>query len=260
MGKIQDRIKKAVQERQMRAQKVSGDEGYKVMVSKTAETDIDPRIVSFYDPESPVSEQYRILRTNILALGAKREFKTIALTSATHGEGKTITAINLAISLSSERDRKKVLLVDGDLRRANVAKYLGMGEPAGITDILVQGIVPDSVFRETGIPGLTLLGAGGKVRNPAELLGSQDFRRLVEYLRSRFDLVIFDSPPVIPVTDGSLIASVCDGVIIVVQSGRTQRGVVNHASGLLRQAGAKITGYVLTNIRYHIPAYIYRYL
>jgi capsular exopolysaccharide synthesis family protein len=249
------------EERVIKAEEGSGTMGgYQIVARKTMDADIDPRIISFYDPESPVSEQYRILRTNLFAIRAKKPLSTVAVTSSIHGEGKTITAVNLAICIASDRDKKRVLIVDGDLRRSNVTKYLGMDQKPGIAEILVEGRDPEECFKDAGIPCLSVLAAGAKVRNPAELLCSKDFKKLVELLRTRFDFIIFDAPPIIPVTDGGLIAAQCDGALIVVQAGRTQRGVVNHANGLLHQAGARVLGYVLTNIRYHIPAYIYRYL
>lgn len=234
--------------------------GYEVVVDRTRERDIDPRIITFYDPESPVSEQYRILRTNIRALGAERPVRSIALTSSTHGEGKSITAINLAVSMANDHDGKKVVLADGDLRRANVHRYLGITAERGITDVITGKTNIREALVDSGIPGLAVLPAGGRVRNPSELLSAQAFRELAGYLRDNFDFVIFDAPPVIPVTDGGLIAAQCDGALVVVQAGRTQRGVVRHCSCLLRQAQARILGYIVTNIRYHIPAYIYRYL
>jgi capsular exopolysaccharide synthesis family protein len=209
---------------------------YEVIASKTMDLDIDPRVIAFYEPDSPVSEQYRILRTNIRGLGGKRPVSAVCVTSGTHGEGKSITAVNLAVSFAGDHDKKRVLLADGDLRRANVHRYLGMPPSAGISDIIAGGVSPLECFRDSGIPNLTVLTAGGKVRNPAELLDSQGFRELMGLLRERFDYIIFDAPPVIPVTDSGLIACQCDGALIVVQAGRTQRGIVRHSTGLLRHA------------------------
>lgn len=247
MVKIPDRLEKATRDNQVVAQ-------------KTLDSDIDPRIMAYYAPQSPVAEQYRIIRTNITAGSREIPLKSLAVTSSTHGEGKTITAINLAVTMARDRDKKRVLLADGDLRRANVLKYLGMAESTGITDIIVKGLDPELGLRETGIEGLTVLGAGSKSPDPAELLASRAFVTLLDSLKERFDFIIFDAPPVIPVTDGGLVAARCDGTLVVVQAGRTQRGIVRHCSGLLQQAQARVLGYVVTNIRYHIPAYIYRYL
>lgn len=234
--------------------------GFEVIADDANDKDIDPRIIAYYDPSSPVSEQYRILRTNVCALGTDQPVKAMVVTSSTHGEGKSISAVNFAIALAAAHDRPRILLADADLRRANVHKYLGMGHGPGIADIVTAKAPVESVLRESGIQGLTILTAGMKVKNPSELLGSQAFAELVKCLRSRFDYVIFDAPPVIPVTDAGLVAGNCDGALVVVQAGRTPRGVVNHCTGLLRQARARILGYVMTNVRYHIPAYIYRYL
>jgi len=216
--------------------------------------------VSFHDSASPVTEQYRTLRTNIQAIGAKRPIKAITITSSIHGEGKTITAINLAISMANDLNKKSILLVDADLRRARISKYLGIKAELGLADLIKNGANVDEALINIGIDNLTILPAGKVPYNPAELLASTKMIHLLNALRSKFDYVIFDSPPIIPVTDAGLIGAHTDGVIMVIQANRTQKGIVRHSESLLKQAQAKLLGYILTNVQYHIPAYIYRYL
>jgi len=262
MGKITDALKKAAQERLARIEKLDKrtEVKYEFVAKKTADSKIDPRIVSFYEPKSTVAEQYRILRTNIQAINSKNPVKAITITSSIHGEGKTITAINLAISMAHDLNKKQILLVDADLRRARITKYLGIEAQAGLADLIANGANVDEALLNIGIDNLTILPAGKIPNNPAELLGSAKTRNLISLLKAKYDYIIFDTPPIIPVTDAGLLGSQTDGVILVIQAERTQKGVVDHGENLLKQAQAKLLGYILTNIQYHIPTYIYRYL
>ena len=262
MGKITDALKKAAQERLSRLERLDkvAEVKYEFIAKKTVDSNIDPRIVAFYDQQSPVTEQYRSLRTNIQALSGTKPIKTITITSSTHSEGKTITAINLAISMARDLDKKSILLVDADMRRARISKYLGIKSELCLADLIANGTQIDDALLNIGIDNLTLLPAGKIPHNPAELLGSAKLKNLLSALKSRYDYVIFDTPPIIPVTDAGLLGAQTDGTIMVIQAGRTQKGVVKHAELILKQAQAKLLGYILTNIQYHIPGYIYRYL
>ena len=262
MGKITQALKKVAQERLERIEKFDHREEvkYTFVARKTVESKIDPRIVSFYDSKSSVAEQYRTLRTNIQAINSKQPIKTIAIASSTHKEGKSITAINLAVSMAQDLNKKKVLLVDGDLRRASISRYLGIKPKVGLADLIYNGTSVDDALLDIGIENLTVLPVGKIPNNPAELLGSVKMKNIISALRSKYDYVIIDTPPIISVTDAGIIGSQTDGVIMVVQTGRTQKGVIKHSQMLFRQAQAKLLGYILTNVQYHIPAYIYRYL
>lgn len=261
MGKLTDALKKAAAERLGRIEKLD-EQGirYEFIAKKTVDSQIDPRIVAFYDSHSPVTEQYRTLRTNIQSLKSEKPIKALIITSATHSEGKTITAINLAISMANDLNKKNILLVDADLRRAKITKYLGITAETGLADLLTNGANVDDALLNIGINNLTILPAGKIPHNPAELLGSMKMRNLITILKAKYDYIIFDTPPVIPVTDAGVLGSQTDGVIMVIKASRTQKGVVEHAETLLKQVQAKLLGYILTNIQYHIPAYIYRYL
>lgn len=262
MGKITDALKKAAEERLSRIEKLDKktEVKYEFIAKKTVDSNIDPKIVTFHNPMSPVSEQYRMLRTNIQAIEAKYPIKAITITSSTHSEGKTITAINLAILMAHDLNKRKILLVDADLRRSRITRYLGVNAQIGLSDLIIDGLKIDDALINIGIDNLTVLSAGKVPHNPAELLGSAKLRNLITLLKERFDYVIFDSPPIVSVTDAGLIGAQTDGVIMVIQANRTQKGVVKHSESLLKQAKAKLLGYILTNIQYHIPAYIYRYL
>jgi capsular exopolysaccharide synthesis family protein len=262
MGKITDALKKAAAERIARIEKLDGktEVKYEFVAKKTVDSRIDPRIVSFYDPKSAVAEQYRILRTNLQAINVKTPLKALTITSSVNGEGKTITAINLAILMAGDLNKKSILLVDADLRRARISKYLGIKEEFGLSDLISNGSNVDGALLNIGIDNLTILPAGKIPHNPAEMLGSPKMKNLISALKAKYDYIIFDSPPIITVTDARVIGSQTDGILMVIQANRTQKGVVEHSKTLLSQAHARLLGYVLTNIQYHIPAYIYRYL
>lgn len=263
MGKITEALKKAAAERLSRIEKRDNQNQlkYEFIAKKTVDSNIDPRIVPFYDSYSPVSEQYRTLRTNIQALDTTKPVKVIAISSSIHNEGKTITAINLSISMARDLDKNKVLLIDADLRRPKINKYLGINAELGLSELIANGSnIDDALLNISGIDNLTVLPAGKTPHNPAELLSSVRLKNIIGMLKTKYDYIIFDTPPIIPVTDTGLIASQTDGVIMVIRASKTQQGVIKHSEGLLHQAQAKLLGYILTNIQYHIPAYIYRYL
>ena len=262
MGKITDALKKAAQERLARIEKLGQktEVKYEFIATKNVESSVDPRIVAFHDPKSAVAEQYRVLRTNMQALNSKNPIKVVTITSSIHGEGKTITAINLALTMAQDLNHKSILLVDADLRRSKVSKYLGIKSEKGLSDLITNGVNIDDTLLNIGLNNLTILPAGKSPPNPAELLGSVKVKNLISLLKSKYDYIIFDTPPIVSVTDAGVLGAQTDGVIMVIQANRTQKGVIKHGEGLLKQAQAKTLGYILTNIQYHIPAYIYRYL
>ncbi len=262
MGKITDALKKAAQERLSRIERIDekSEVKYEFIAKKTIDSKIDPRIIAFYDPTSHISEQYRSLRTNIQAINSKTPLKAFTITSSSHSEGKTITAINLAISMAHDLNKKKILLIDADLRRASMTKYLGLDVHSGLADLILNGINVEDAVLDIGIENLTILPSGKIPHNPAEILGSPKMANLISLLKTKYDYIIFDTPPIIPVTDAGVIGAQTDGVIMVIMAGKTQKGVVKHSENLLKQSHSKILGYILTNIQYHIPAYIYRYL
>lgn len=263
MGKITEALKKAAEDRLARFER-KPEHTYIVKIdpSITKDLNIDPHVVSFSDPASPVSEQYKILRTNLLSLSSPaKPLKAIGITSAIHNEGKTVTALNLAITIAHDLSKKSVLFVDSDLRKSRIEKILGIDKvETGLADYLQDSLTVDSVCIKTGIENLTLLPAGKGPKNPAELLSSRRMKDLVGILKNNFDFIIFDMPPVIPVTDPSVLGTQLDGVLMVVQAGRTQKNVIKHAEMLLQQARAKILGCVMTHVEYHLPQYMYRYI
>ncbi|MBF0483985.1 MAG: CpsD/CapB family tyrosine-protein kinase [Candidatus Omnitrophica bacterium] len=262
MGKITDALKKAAQERLGRLDKISNISEHrgKIIVRKVTDSKVDVRLVPYFDPKALISEQYKILRTNIMSLHKKNSLKTIVMTSSIHSEGKTITSLNLAITLAQATQKPKVLLIDADMRRGRIRKYLGISSKFGLSEILSgKATIEDSIF-QLDVDHLSFISSGEVPHNPSELLDSEAMQNLLKELRSQFDFILIDTPPIVPVTDAGIIGSMADGVVMMIEAGRTHRGVVHRAAELLNQAHCKIIGYVLTNIQYHLPQYIYRYL
>ena len=219
---------------------------------------VDPHIVSAVDPKSPIAEQYRILRTNLQSLRFRPGAKTLVVTSAVHGEGKSVTAINLALTLARQ-ENLRVVLVDADLRKGSIRKWLGLPDrEEGLSTALLQGGELNGSLVRLQDPPLAVLPAGPVADHPAELLESSSMKRLLATLKSQFDVVIVDAPPVLPVADPGILASQADGVLLVVRAGKTQRKTVSQAQALLAQMKATILGCVLTHVEYYLPGY-YRY-
>jgi capsular exopolysaccharide synthesis family protein len=207
---------------------------------------VDGRIVTYTDRSSHVAEQYKILRTNIYYLSPDRPLKTILITSAQAQEGKTITACNLAITLSMDPE-KKVLLVDADFRRPMVHTMFGISGKSGFFNILDGDAEIEDFVSKPSIGNLYIMPAGTVKANPSEILISTKIKDVIEKLKSKFDYVLFDSPPVLSVTDASVLGSLCDGVFLVVKSNRTQRSIIEEAFNLLGEAKANPKGCILTN-------------
>lgn len=257
MGRITDALKKVADERIQRIQKKPE---LQYVVKRIENTRIDEHVVSFHDPSSVIGEQYKIIRTNIQSLKTTKDYKTFLITSSITGEGKTLTSINLSMAMAHDLNNKSVLLIDADMRKGKVAKYLGINSAPGLSDLLKGEAAPDSAFVTPSIDNLTVIPAGRTPRNPAELLGSKKMKSLLAELKTRFDYIFIDSPPVMPLTDPCILGAMVDGVIMVIQAGRTQRDIIKHAENRLGQAQAKTIGYIMTNVEYHLPHYLYRYV
>ena len=261
MGKITDALKKAAGDRVEHIEKVSRIKKHDAFVVKKMEhSQVDPRIIAYFDSKASISEQYKILRTNILSLNKGTPPKTLVVTSASRTEGKTITSINLAMAIVKSKRSCNVLLIDADMRRGRIAQYLGVDQEQGLSELLNGEAELNNVLFHIDVPNLTFLASGEIPPHPVDLLDSQVMKDLLTTLRHKYDLIIIDTPPIIPVTDAGIIGSMCDGALMVIQAGKTQRGIIRHAEELLYQTHTKILGHVLTNIEYHLPEYIYRYL
>jgi capsular exopolysaccharide synthesis family protein len=262
MGKITSALKKAAEERFEHLDKVSRVRERDVLViKKIKESKIDASIITYFDPKAVISEQYKTLRTNILSMNKGKPPKAFVVTSSLPVEGKTVTSLNLAISMAQAVSKPKVLLIDADLRKGKMASYLGVKPEKGFSEILEgTATLEEAVFHVEGFENLAFIASGAVPHNPSELLSSDAIRKFMVEMRDRFDHIIIDTSPIIPVTDASVLGRIVDGIIMVIQAGRTQRGILRRAREILLQSHSEILGYVLTGVEYHLPEYIYRYL
>lgn len=261
MGKITEALRKAAEERLERIDKISRIREHKeLIIKKIGDSRVDPCVVTYFDPKAMITEQYKILRTNVFSNTARRPLKTLAVTSSVHSEGKTVTALNLAMVIAQSTQKPNVLLIDTDMRRGRVAKYLGVDQKIGLTEILMDKADPSEALFHLDMENLAFIACGAVAENPVELLGSERMKQFLADMKAQFDYILLDTPPIISVTDSGLVGVLADGILMVIQAGRTQRGIVRRATELLEQSHSKIIGHVLTNIEYHLPEYIYRYL
>lgn len=197
-------------------------------------------------PRLAVSEAYRSLRTALL-LSSAQELRVVAVTSATAGEGKTATSVNLSIVMAQLG--RRVLLIDGDLRKPRLHEVFGVSNRSGLVNILAGGEEPDHALTVSAVPNLSLIPSGPIPPNPSELLASDRMRELVRRARSRFDFVVIDTPPVLAVTDSTLIGSLVDGVVLCLRAGKVLREEARACRDRLLMSEVKILGTVLNRHR-----------
>ncbi len=215
------------------------------------------QLVALTDPRSPASEAYRTLRTNIKFLSADTAIRTLTITSAGPEEGKSTTIANLAVSFA--QSGKKVLVVDTDMRKPTMHNVFGLPNTDGVSSVLTGERTLDECLRHTGQEGLLVLTCGPLPPNPAELLESQRMTNLIEELKERFDLVLFDAPPIIAVTDASILASRVDGLLLLLGINKVTRKAARHALQLLGRAKVKVWGSVVRGVRPDNDGYYYSY-
>lgn len=215
---------------------------------------VDARVVAHVDRKSTIAEQYHVLQTHLYALIKDKKINSIVVTSSQPGEGKTLTCCNLAVSLASDIERK-VLLVDCDLRKPNVHSLMGIGRSPGVTDIIAGKAKLADMLKSPAIDNLYILPAGSETSNISELLRHRETKELFERLKSSFDLIIIDTPPVMPVTDSRILGAISDMVLLVIRSQAVPKKLVKEAFFLLETSHAKPTACVLTD--HHAPFYHY---
>jgi capsular exopolysaccharide synthesis family protein len=198
-------------------------------------------------PSSAMAESFRTLLTSVVLSTAPQPPQALLMTSSTAGEGKTVTALNLAIALAQRGD--PTLLIDADLRHPSVGKSLNLVNGKGLASFLTGAHSIEKALREfPPVPALRILPAGPKPPNPAQLLSSSAMEAMLLELRNRFKFVIIDSPPVLPVTDAMILSTFVDGVVFVIGSGTTVRGAVTRSCRILQNVGAKVLGIVLNKV------------
>ena len=194
-----------------------------------------------------LQEAYRALRTNVnFALADKEGAKVVMVTSSLQSEGKSLTALNLAIALG-QMDQK-VLLMDCDLRRPRMARLLNINAPAGLSNLLMDFSLLDVAVTSSEEHGIDLILAGDIPPNPAELLSSGRMQKLLDMMREQYDYILLDSPPVDLVVDAVALSTKCDGVLFVVRADQSERGAVIHGMDQLQYAGANVLGFVFNGV------------
>ncbi|MGY1716383.1 polysaccharide biosynthesis tyrosine autokinase [Geodermatophilus sp. SYSU D01106] len=206
----------------------------------------EQHVVNDEDGYSETAEAYRQIRTNLQFLDVDHPARTLVITSSLPGEGKTTVAVNLAVVLAQSGAR--VMLIEADLRRPRVTRYLGMISGAGLSNVLAGTARLDELTQPYGDGNLTVLAAGPMPPNPSEMLGSRQMRALLAEARESCDYVIIDAPPLLPVTDGAVLSVAADGAIIIARHGVTTRAQLEQAAGNLHRIDAKLLGVVLNRI------------
>ncbi len=222
----------------------------------------DGTIFMVSEPNSPTAEAYRTTRTGLMLSSAVNQLKVIVITSATPNEGKTTTAANLAVAMAQMGE--KVLIVDCDMRKRSLHNMFGIANDSGLTDILIDPArFSQSVQRLDAYPKLTILTGGTSAPNPSELLGSERMKAFIAGAIKHYDRVIIDTPPLLAFSDPLVLASLADGVIMVVWGGKTPRALIQKAAQLLKGSNARMLGVVLNKIDtskksyYYCPYYSY---
>ena len=234
-------------------------------VAKTKDdSGIDPRVVAYYNYRAPIVDQYRIIRTNLKSYFRKHDSfstasaspgsktKIITISSALHGEGKSITAANLAIVLAHDLD-SKVLLFDCDLRRASASKLLNVNGQYGLSDILTNKINYNQAIYPTRDSNLFVMPSGQTPAKTLELLSSKRMKLLFEQLRAEsFTYIVVDTPPLSLFSDAAVVGSLTDGIVFVAQAYKTPVSIIKRAKELAETSHSKVIGFVLTHTDYHI--------
>ncbi|ASS97506.1 capsular biosynthesis protein [Peribacillus simplex NBRC 15720 = DSM 1321] len=203
-------------------------------------------LIAQNNPKSPITEQYRLIRTNIQFSSVDKEIKTIVVTSSEPNDGKSTTAANLAIVLAQEE--KKVLLVDADLRKPSVHYAFNLSNIHGLTSVLTKKMDLRKTILNSNVSNLDILTSGPIPPNPSELLNSKAIETAIDELKEIYDYIIFDTPPVLVVPDSQIVANKCDGVIMVVASGKTNKQSAVKAKDLLMKANTSLLGVVLNGV------------
>jgi protein-tyrosine kinase len=271
LSRIEQALEKAIKMREAKPSSSSAPERPDEPAGKPAMASIESRpsiidparldhhIVCITDPLSAAAEQYRKLKASILSATRQNHRNTLMVASSDVGEGKSVTAINLAITLAQGIDNT-VLLVDADLRKPVITKYLGIEAEKGLSDYLAGKIDLQDALIHTGIGKLVILPAGAPPENPAELLSSNRMRDLIREMKSRYAdrYIIFDSSPILVSADAISLSSNVDGVLLVIHAARTPVKVIQKAVSLIRSA--PLIGVIYNNVPDYLGKNIYPYL
>ncbi len=203
-------------------------------------------LITKLNPRSPIAEQYRTIRTNLQFSAVDGDMKRLLVTSSGPSEGKSSTVANMAIVFAQQG--KKVLLIDGDMRKPTVHYTFRLDNRRGLSSVLVGESVLDESIDKSDVQDLDILTCGPIPPNPSELLGSKAMEKLLADAGDYYDVILFDTPPVLAVTDAQILANICDGAILVLRSKQTDYEAAQKARDLLQPAHAKLLGAVLNDL------------
>lgn len=214
-------------------------------------------LIAHSNPKSPISEAYRVLRTNIQFSSVDKPLKVMVVTSSGPGEGKTTTIINLAITFAQSGSR--VILMDGDMRKPKVHKVFGFSNQSGLVNVLAQREDYRKVVHKTEIENFDIITSGPIPPNPSELLASNSMKQFLQKVREDYDVVLIDAPPIGSVTDAAILSTIVDGTVLVAASGQVQVDALKRSKELLAQVNANIVGVVLNKLDKNAQGNYYYY-
>lgn len=214
--------------------------------SKLTQLPKERKLITHLFPKSTISEQFRMIRSNIMFSGVDHEIKKLVITSAAPSAGKSTTAANIAVAYAQAG--KKVLLIDGDLRKPTVHYTFEIKNVFGLSNLITDQIGIEKAVQNTQVENLSILASGPIPPNPSELLGSKRFKELIESFEQYFDMIIIDTPPVLAVTDAVIMSTVADGTILVTNVETNNKQHLIKAKEVLQKSDANILGIVLNNV------------
>ncbi|MFQ6099886.1 MAG: CpsD/CapB family tyrosine-protein kinase [Anaerolineae bacterium] len=205
-----------------------------------------PDLITLTNPRSPAAEAYRSLRTNLTFAALDKPIETLIVTSAAPDEGNSSVLANLAVTMA--QGERRTILVDADLRHPDLHEVFGVSNERGLTTMIVEeAALDDPPLIDVGVDNLRLVPSGPLPPNPADILGSRRMEEVIVALKARADVVLFDAPPVVAVTDAAVLGTKVDGVLLVVCAGRTRREHAQRAKELLERVHVRIVGAVLND-------------
>ncbi|MBP1943287.1 CpsD/CapB family tyrosine-protein kinase [Cytobacillus luteolus] len=215
----------------------------------------EAQLIAHRYPKLPITEQYRQIRSSIIFSAIERDIRSLIITSPEPGDGKTTTAINLAIVLAQQD--KKVLLIDADLRNPSIHHNFLESNNEGLVNVLAKTLALSDAIIHTQVPNLDILTSGPIPPNPSELLNSQEMNLIMKELKESYEYIVYDTPPVLAVTDPQILGNKCDGVVLVTRSGKTRINRANEAKELLEKAQSHLLGVVINGIESKKSPYFY---
>ena len=218
---------------------------------------LERNLITISNSKSIISEQFRTIRSNITFSAPREDLKTLLVTSSLSSEGKSTNVANLGVVFAQEG--KKVLLVDADMRRPTLHHTFRLSNREGLSSILIKHQTIQEAVQETSIVGLDVITSGPLPPNPSELLASQTMDTFICIVTQEYDLVIFDSPPLLPVTDARILSNKCNATLLIVNRNKTKKADILKSRAALENSQAKILGIVLNNSAMPHKHHYYQY-